>query len=317
MSSSPDARTPSLWLSRAFGVLTLATFVLIVFGAVVRAKGAGLACPDWPLCFGELVPRFSVRVALEWGHRVLAGGLTIGFLALGWAVWRRADLRERVGLLLVLGCALLGLQILLGGLTVWYRLVPWTVTAHLLAGNTFCALLLWISSDLARSKGAPELRAEIPSGVRSLILGVAGLVGLQLVLGGVVSSHAAGLACARFPTCDGASWVPTVHGLIGFHVAHRFGAYVVFLAFLVLAIAARGTGRVGALARSGLRLVIVQIALGAANVLLQLPVEITALHSATATGIVLVTVLLVREGRVLRSSPALSHRRQIEAAGAR
>ena len=48
------------------------TFCLIVVGALVRANDAGLACPDWPLCYGEFVPTFDLKVAFEWGHRVFA-----------------------------------------------------------------------------------------------------------------------------------------------------------------------------------------------------------------------------------------------------
>ena len=65
-------------LARGFAALSAITFCLIVFGATVRANNAGLACPDWPLCFGEVVPRFDAKIALEWGHRLLAGLVTLG-----------------------------------------------------------------------------------------------------------------------------------------------------------------------------------------------------------------------------------------------
>ena len=61
----------------AYGFVGLAavTYVLIVLGALVRAHGAGLSCPDWPLCFGEVIPEFDFKIAFEWGHRVLAGSV--------------------------------------------------------------------------------------------------------------------------------------------------------------------------------------------------------------------------------------------------
>ena len=52
-------------LAAGFLALLAMTWALIVLGALVRAHGAGLACPDWPLCFGELVPRFDLKVAFE------------------------------------------------------------------------------------------------------------------------------------------------------------------------------------------------------------------------------------------------------------
>ena len=49
-------------LGSGFMLLVAAVWILIVLGALVRANDAGLACPDWPLCFGELVPQLDVRV---------------------------------------------------------------------------------------------------------------------------------------------------------------------------------------------------------------------------------------------------------------
>ena len=73
-------------LAAGFAVLVALTLCLIVLGALVRAHEAGLACPDWPLCFGEFVPQMDLRVAFEWSHRVLAGSLSIAFAALAFGV---------------------------------------------------------------------------------------------------------------------------------------------------------------------------------------------------------------------------------------
>ena len=292
-----------------FAGLAAASFVLIVLGASVRAHGAGLACPDWPLCFGELVPSFDMSVGFEWSHRLLAGMVTLGLAALTFGVWRKREVRTALKRPLILAWCLLVTQVVLGGLTVLLRLAPWTVTAHLLVGTSFCLVLLWSARDLFElGHGHPAERVPLSTSA-SILLALTALVLLaQITLGGLVSSHAAGLACASFPTCDGHSLAPSFTGLTGLHVIHRLCAYALFVSYLALAWLTRRAGLTGQLVRLGMRLVLLQIGIGALNVLLTLPVEVTALHSALAAGIVLMTGLAVRESVYARSDvPSLRH----------
>src|SRR3989304_4179693 len=58
-------------------ICPMAIFFLMVFGGYVKAIGAGLACPDWPLCHGQLIPTSYVNasffwVAVEYFHRIMA-----------------------------------------------------------------------------------------------------------------------------------------------------------------------------------------------------------------------------------------------------
>ena len=302
-SLSDDARAVSRRAGRGSAALAFVGFCLIVLGALVRAHGAGLACPDWPLCFGELVPRFDVLVAFEWGHRALAGTLSFGCLALALFVLRVPALRARFagGFALLFG--LLGVQITLGGLTVLLGLAPWTVTAHLLTGNAFVIALAWLATGLGEAgRAAPLERAPVDAPLAALACTCAVLVVLQLALGGLVSSHYAGLACATFPTCNGDSLLPTVSGPAGLHSLHRLNGYALCLAFGAFAWRARHSGRAGWLAWTALRLVLLQIAVGVANVLLRLPVEITGLHSALAAAIALTTALALREVLAARAA---------------
>jgi heme A synthase len=89
---------------------------------------------------------------------------------------------------------------------------------------------------------------------------------------------------------------------VGLQVLHRLNAYAVCIAFALLAWRVRGVARIGRLALVGLGLLLAQGVVGVANVLLLLPVEITALHSALASAIALVTALAVREVLASRSS---------------
>ncbi len=279
-----DARSLA-GLSLGFLALTGATFALIVLGALVRAHGAGLACPDWPLCFGRLVPRFDLRVGFEWAHRALAGGVALVFAGLGIGVLRRPAARRACAGWLCAAALLLVIQITLGALTVFQLLAAWTVTAHLVTGNAFGACLLWIAL-LLRRQGAAAAPRPAPS-ARSLAAAASACLTLQLVLGGLVSSRYAGLACPEWPTCNGGAFFPSWGGAVGLHLLHRSNGYALGLLLLGAAFLMRRAGRVGHTLAAAAGLALAQIAVGVLDVRLGLPVEVTGLHSALAAALVL------------------------------
>jgi len=300
---SGEARPPSGGLARrlawGFAVLTAVTWMLIVLGALVRAHGAGLACPDWPLCFGQWIPRFDFRVAYEWGHRLLASIVSSGLLLLSIGILRSPELRSGLRRLLVIAWGILAVQVVLGGLTVLLLLAPWTVTAHLLVGISFCVTLLWIARELFEWGRAP---VPVPSSraARIVAVGAMVLLVLQLGLGGQVSSRGAGLACLSFPTCDGSSVVPALTGLVGLQVLHRLNGFALLGALIALTWVVRDRPRAQRLVLTATRIGVLQIGVGVLNVLFRLKVEITALHTALAAALVLVLSLALRE--VFRSA---------------
>ena len=283
------------------------TWFLLVFGATVRVHGAGLACPDWPLCFGEVIPELNFQVFLEWGHRTFAGAISLGFLGLGgWILWR-PRLRAQAGWLVLASAFVLVVQIVLGGLTVLHLLAYWSVTLHLLTGNVFLLSLLVIAERLAppvanRAAGAPI--AQRHARVLAALVVVAWFV--QMALGGLVSSNFAGLACTEWPTCNAGVWFPTFDGIVGLQLLHRAGAYALFALAVGFAWVARGHAVAG-LAKALLGLVLFQVLLGITNVIMELPVEVAVLHSAVADLIGIVAViaaLRVRAPALLRAHGA-------------
>jgi heme A synthase len=298
--TAADLRETPRGLAAGFALLAALTWGLIVLGALVRAHGAGLACPDWPLCFGQAIPAFDLKVAFEWGHRLLAGSVSLCFLGLGALTLRRPVARRAVGLHLAIAAGLLCVQILLGALTVWRLLAAWTVTAHLLTGNAFAATLALTALRLWREAHPPRAEKAVPAGLIRGLRGAAALLAVQLALGGLVSSTYAGLACPEWPTCADGVWLPTWEGARGLHVAHRLGAYALVAVLAACAWLGRGVPRVGALARLAFGVSLLQVAVGVANVLLRIPVEVTGLHSALAAALVLLLALGLGECRALR-----------------
>ena len=284
MNASTDPIDPTRARVLGIGFLSLAgvTYVLVVLGALVRAHGAGLACPDWPLCFGEWVPRFDFKVAFEWGHRALAGSVGLVFAALAAATLRDPGLRPRLWRGLAVTAALLAVQIVLGGLTVLHLLASWTVTSHLVTGNAFALALVLLGRQLlALGRGPSADRPTPPTPLQLALVSFAGaLLAAQIVAGGLVSSHYAGLVCPDWPTCIDGEFFPTWQGVRGLHLVHRSLGYACVVAILAAAWAGRTLPSVQRWLAAAALLVVAQVGVGVANVLLRLPVEVTGLHSA-------------------------------------
>lgn len=306
MTLPPRESASARRLGVGFFLLAGVTYVLVVLGALVRANGAGLACPDWPLCFGQVIPEFDVKVGFEWGHRVLAGSVGLVFIALSFFTLRPPALRGLMRTPLLIAATLLAVQVVLGGLTVLQLLASWTVTSHLVTGNAFALSLVLLGRRLTRLSSAARPTPTLEPAGRLLTTLAGGLLFIQIVLGGLVSSNYAGLVCPDWPTCMNGEFAPTWSGIQGLHIFHRTFGYSVVLSLIAAAWITRHhsiLGRWLPLAAFG---AIAQVAVGVANVLLRLPVEVTALHSALAAALVCTVGISVREAwRPAAPQPAL------------
>lgn len=267
-------------------------FLLIVVGSIVRTTGSGLSCPDWPLCHGQLIPPMQFNILMEWGHRLLA--LLVGLMLLGTVgvIACNPEARARYGGLGALAIALYFSQALLGALTVWKLLDPSVVSGHLAVGLLLFAVLV-TTATLAHGDATEQPRDAVrPPGLLPLFALATLFVWFQAVLGGMVSTNHASLACPDWPTCNG-EWFPRLTGLVGLQVAHRYSAYLLTLVLLTVAVSAERTRDLSIrwLGRLAGRLVLLQVAIGVGNVLLGVPVWVSALHLATASAILAVMLV--------------------------
>ena len=125
-------------------VACILCYTTILLGGNVMASDSGLACPDWPSCFGNgnFLPALQGGVALEWSHRVSAFFLSTSILVL--ALLGAAYERQRRALMGI-GFVALGLVIteaLLGALVVESQLVVTFVLIHLAVATALFGLLL-------------------------------------------------------------------------------------------------------------------------------------------------------------------------------
>jgi len=270
-------------------------FGLMVLGSIVRTTGSGLACPDWPLCHGRLIPPFQFNVLVEWFHRLMALMVSLLLVATVGTVALHRELRARLGALAGLTVVLLGAQILLGALTVWRLLDPAIVGGHLAVALLLFSALVMLAL-IARREAEAETETEglsepRPQGLLPWLAGACLLIYAQAVLGGMVSASGASLACPDWPTCAG-QWFPPLEGLRGLHMAHRWGAYALTAYLIVTALRSRRVSD-PLVARVGpalLALTLGQVVLGILNVLVGIEAWLSALHLANAAGMLALTI---------------------------
>lgn len=286
----------SISFNKSLKILVVLIFGLICLGASVRAMNAGLSCPDWPLCFGDFIPDYHPQVYFEFIHRVIAGGLTIFSVIMGVKVLKSKESTAVMKTLVWIIFSLFIIQIIMGGLTVLKLLHPGTVTTHLAMGNGIFVSWLWITFMVTKGK---DQTTQVPTWVSNLFLSVALLVTAQLLLGGWVASNYAGLACQGFPLCNG-EWVPTMQGVIGIQVSHRFMAYLVFIivwgTYWVMRTQSKNTWMTPAILKTSrwmVSLVLLQIAVGVANVMFKTPPLITVIHTGMASLLLAFSLRLV------------------------
>lgn len=311
-----DSRKRRLqWLVQLTLLGTVLTAVVMLVGGWTRLVDAGLGCPDWPGCYGQLlvpdselatlrhpdVPLEPFKAWVEMAHRYIAsllGLVVLAVVALGWPLRKRRHYPWRVSIVL-LGVILL--QGAFGAFTVTLQLWPQVVTLHLLGGLSVLLLFFWLHLRLRRVLAGPK--GERQRGNVWWVMAAVLLV-VQLALGGWVSSNYAGIACQGFPTCNGQWWpemdisegfhlTQTVgpnylHGQLhadartAVHVVHRLGALLLGVGLLALWWRYRQWQCVARPLTIVVGLYALQVALGVANVWLWLPLWLALLHTAGA-----------------------------------
>ena len=276
--------------------------IVITLGALTRLMDAGLGCPDWPVCYGQLIPQNnlaaqefshwqfdSAKAWMEMIHRYAASLLGLSIIIQAVMLWPRY--LGAVRYLSVFLCGWVVLQGLFGMWTVTMRLWPPVVSAHLLGGalTIGAQFLIW---RVLTSNREPK--------TFSVWSAFAFVVFLQMALGAWTSSQYAGLVCPDFPTCQGRWWVEidanilsapkmqgdeylggllSMHDKMAIQWLHRLGAIAVLIMFFYLAYRQSLQRRSLYFCMGFLSL---QILLGILNAIWLLPLPLALLHNTVA-----------------------------------
>ena len=288
---------------RAFTVSVFWTLGLLYLGSVVHATESSLACPDWPTCFGTMMPEMTGGVFWEHLHRLVAGGLVLLFALSTWLAKTATQDQPWIFRACLAGLGLLIVQSIFGGLTVIYRLPDLISTTHLGLAFIFLALVTVLASATGPLKTFESPLGETANRITILASASAALIFVQSLIGGLVRHMDAGMACPDAPLCLGELVPPLVNSTITLHFTHRLIGIVAALLIIGLSIwilrvsAPKPLRLLGLLAAA---LVITQVIIGFVSVLTSLAVIPVSLHTLIAAGLL---ATLVRLATLARLSP--------------
>lgn len=299
----------------------LITVIVITLGALTRLLDAGLGCPDWPGCYGQITPpqsseqiqqanaahpSFPVEQVKAWSemiHRFAASGLGLSLLL--FALW--VSFKDDVKYMRNISYVALGwviLQGIFGMLTVTLRIWPPVVTLHLLAGMMMLAIIFWQYQLIKQPNKTLKFYQlkNISPNIRYPLLAVILITIIQMGLGGWTSSHYAGLACPDLPQCQNQWWPETVHGpfhapmvdaqqylggllpmadRMAIQIMHRLMACILILSALLLCYRMYHSQHKKLIGLIVIPLTL-QVLIGIGNVFLLLPLSLALLHNTGA-----------------------------------
>lgn len=294
--------------------------VVVTLGALTRLLDAGLACPDWPGCYGQLIPPTNEQYNgdavideagawLEMIHRYLASALGLMIVIIAVKIEMDNSLSRQVKWLSRGVLLLVIVQGVFGMMTVVMKLLPQVVTLHLLGGMLILALLLVLVLKLTAPRQSPMAKNN-----KVLALFVLVLLSGQIALGGWTSSNYAGLACPDFPTCQ-QQWLPELELNNAFNLTdfvernyqgallsaqervtivqvHRIVALALLLSIIILAVRLWQSVVMRYQAVLLLLLTVVQLSIGIANAILLLPLPLALAHNTAAALLLLMLVYI-------------------------
>ena len=212
--------------------IVVALVALVVVGGATRVMEAGLACPDWPLCFGSLLPgsQMNVQVFLEWFHRLDAFfvGITL-ILQLVLALIWRAQLPRWLPSAYLLLVLLVVFQGGLGALTVLNLLPSGVVTGHLALALILVALMSGLTQRLLAPNGLSS-----PLWWRFMSVGCLIAVFVQCLLGGRMATTWAAQRCLT--QGNGCQW-------LAFHRTAAIPVTTCLIIFVITSLCVSGWSR--------------------------------------------------------------------------
>ena len=276
---------PALCLGLAFFQVSL--------GGFVRVSESGLGCPDWPLCYGKIIPPLEYHTMIEYSHRLsgsILGILIIILLITAYKspIYDRFTKRMAlVTFILVLFAGLLGGVVVVTELEWWIRLIHLSIAEVILA---CLVIIIWKIAYL--SIGPIGINEILPTSWLIKLLVLTLIIFSILISGSWVVGIGATAACTTWPFCEWKTGYP-----YDIHMLHRYiaGISLIYLVYISLSLVTTYSNRffIKKSVHSTLGLIGVQIILGAVMVWSEFTPTLKGIHLSVATLVWISTMFLV------------------------
>lgn len=284
------------WFSLAYNI------VVILWGVFLRASHSGDGCGQhWLTCQGEAIPSApELKTVIEFSHRIttmLAGFVVIAALVWAFRKFQKGHIVRKMALwsfVFILIEGAIGGGLVLTGNTAgnWTPTRPYWTAGHLI--NTFI-LVAFLALTAWYASGARLPRPDVPRRIKLLLL--AGVAAIFLT--GISGSMAA-LSSMLFPSASIAEGIAKdlsgdSHYLLRLRISHPIlsiftGVYLIFLAgWLKRVVECKAVRKLSDMLSV---VILIQVAFGAATLLMLAPIVMQLGHLFLADAVWILFVLL-------------------------
>lgn len=193
--------------------MLIAQATIIVSGGIVRLTGSGLGCTDWPKCTPDSLvstPEMGIHGLIEFGNRTLAVALAMLGVVIVFMLWKHRKQRPDLFWLNLGLLAIVPVQAVVGGITVWTKLNPWVVAGHFVPS----AIAVGVAAYFVRRTYDTGVRTaeKAPSPLPGLGWTILGLTAIVVVFG-VLTTGAGPHSGSTMSTRNGLDnvWITRAH----------------------------------------------------------------------------------------------------------
>ena len=287
MNSSTHKQNTNLHKTLVFlaGSTLFLAMIQVTLGAIVRVTDSGLACPDWPLCYGKLIPEFDFNILMEYTHRLSASLLMLTIFSTTFISYKILK-HNKIAIFAITGASITVIcAAIFGGITVISKLDWWSVPSHLALAEILILFLsilntaIWFG-DFNNHSIWKNLHIKHRVMLSTTLLSIF----ILIVYGAIMVAKGYGSSCGTWPLCNG-ELIPTRLPMI-INASHRFLTLVVLgLLLHSLIRIPSGKSKMKMFFMISVAIYLIQILVGWEIISREFSATLKSIHLVLATGI--------------------------------